>query len=347
MVPSQPKGEPVRRRELTLQEYESGVRWGDRAVLARAITLIESRHPRHLETAQQLLTRLMPYTGKSYRVGITGVPGVGKSTFIEVLGTNLTAAGHRVAVLAVDPSSGISGGSILGDKTRMPRLSTDPDAFIRPSPSAGTLGGVASKTRETMLLCEAASFDVVLVETVGVGQSEAMVAEMTDFFLVLMLPGAGDELQGIKRGLLEFADAIAVNKADGDNRRRAERAVREYQNAMSFMRPREDGWSCPVLACSALENTGLDRLWEYVVTHHEALEASGRFQARRREQMLRWMWTLVDEQLRLSLRENPAVRDMLPEVEQQVLDGVVPPTVGARRILDAFQPGAGHRPQGA
>ncbi|UCG31536.1 MAG: methylmalonyl Co-A mutase-associated GTPase MeaB [Phycisphaerales bacterium] len=347
MDPSQPKGEPVRRRELTLQEYESGVRRGDRAVLARAITLIESRHPRHLETAQQLLTRLMPYTGKSFRVGITGVPGVGKSTFIEVLGTNLTAAGHRVAVLAVDPSSGISGGSILGDKTRMLRLSTDPNAFIRPSPSAGTLGGVASKTREAMLLCEAASFDVVLVETVGVGQSEAMVAEMTDFFLVLMIPGAGDELQGIKRGLLEFADAIAVTKADGDNLKRAERATREYQSAMSFMRPREDGWTCPVLTCSARENTGLDRIWQHVVGHHEALEASGRLQARRREQMLRWMWALVDEQMHVMLTENQTVRDMLPELEQQVLDGIVPPTVGAHRIFAAFRSGRSRLPKGS
>ncbi len=326
----------ARRPELSLDDYEDGVRRRDRAVMGRAITLIESNNPRHTELAQQLLTRLMPNTGHAIRVGITGVPGVGKSTFIEAFGRNLTAAGRHVAVLAVDPSSGITGGSILGDKTRMPRLAADPNAFIRPSPSAGTLGGVAAKTRETMLLCEAAGFDVVLVETVGVGQSEAVVSEMTDFFLVLMLPGAGDELQGIKRGLLEFADMIAVNKADGENADRADRAAQEYTAAMHFMRPREGGWKPPVLTCSALSNTGLDAIWDTIVEHQEQASASGRLIARRQDQVLRWMWSMIDDHLRTALREHAAVRAALSDVEENVRSGRTPPTVAARRILGAF-----------
>ena len=260
-MPQPPPREPnddTRRRELPVDEYVTGVRGGDRAVLGRAITLIESRHEQHQDLAEQLLTRLMPDTGRAIRVGITGVPGVGKSTFIDALGTSLTAAGRRVAVLAVDPSSGVSGGSILGDKTRMPRLGVDDHAFIRPSPSAGTLGGVAAKTRETMLICEAAGFDVVLVETIGVGQSETVVSDMTDFFLALMLAGAGDELQGIKRGLLELVDMIVINKADGDNQVRAEQAAREYRNVMHYARPSDGDWTPPVLTCSALSGTGVD-----------------------------------------------------------------------------------------
>jgi len=327
---------PCRRGELSLDDYVAGVRSADRAVLGRAITLIESRSPRHVELAQRLLTRLMPHTGQAIRVGITGVPGVGKSTFIDTLGTNLTAAGRRVAVLAVDPSSAISGGSILADKTRMPRLSADCGAFIRPSPSAGTLGGVASKTRETMLVCEAAGFDVVLVETVGVGQSETVVAEMTDFFLVLMLPGAGDELQGIKRGLLELADLIAINKADGDNRERAERAARDYRGAMSLMRPRDEDWTPPVLTCSGLHNVGLDRIWEQVVERYERLKASGLLERRRRQQMLRWMWALVDERLRGALQAHREVKAKLPALEAEVLAGRLAPPAAAREILEAF-----------
>jgi LAO/AO transport system kinase len=326
---------PIRRRELTVAEYVDGVRTGNRTVLARTITLIESNSERHLETAQQVLAELIPHSGRAHRIGITGVPGVGKSTFIETFGTMLTGEGRRVAVLAIDPSSGISGGSILGDKTRMIRLSTDPNAFVRPSPTAGTLGGVARKTRESMLVCEAAGFDVVLVETVGVGQSETVVAEMTDFFLALMLPGAGDELQGIKRGLLELTDMIAVNKADGDNLTKARRAAREYRNALHSMAARA-GWQPRVALCSAVTGMGLDEIWTAIREHHEQLDASGELEARRRAQLLRWMDAMIEEQLRVALREHPAVRRIWGEVEGAVREGRTPPTSGARQILEAF-----------
>ena len=261
---------------------------------------------------------------------------MGKSTFIETFGLNLTQAGHRVAVLAVDPSSGITGGSVLGDKTRMTRLSSDPRAFIRPSPSAGTLGGVAGKTREAMLVCEAAGFDVILIETVGVGQSETVVAQMTDFLLTLMLAGAGDQLQGIKRGLLEFADLIAVNKADDRNRQAAERAAAEYRSVLRFLPRRPGDWTPPVITCSARDNTGLDTIWEQIREHRARLERAGLFQQGRREQRLRWMWSMVNEQVHARLRADPAVQAALTEVEQQVLAGQIPPTLGARRLLQAF-----------
>ena len=252
-----------------------GVRSGDRALLARAITLVESSKAEHQLRAQELLQTLLPQTGNAYRLGITGVPGVGKSTMIDQFGTNLTRAGHKVAVLAVDPTSSRSGGSILGDKTRMPRLAQDENAFIRPSPTSGTLGGVTRKTRETMALCEAAGFDIVLVETVGVGQSETAVCEMVDFFLVLMLPGAGDELQGIKKGVIEIADMIAVNKADGENVERATLAASEYRSALNILTPASANWSPPVLTVSAKENTGLDTLWQKIEEHRETLTQSG------------------------------------------------------------------------
>ncbi|MCB9744930.1 MAG: methylmalonyl Co-A mutase-associated GTPase MeaB [Alphaproteobacteria bacterium] len=320
---------------MGLEDYVSGVRAGDRATLGRAITLIESTNPEHQALAAELLTALMPHTGGAWRVGITGVPGVGKSTFIDALGTRLTSAGRRVAVLAVDPSSSRTGGSILGDKTRMERLSVDPSAFIRPSPSSGTLGGVAAHTRETLLLCEAAGFDVVLVETVGVGQSETLVAEMTDFFLALMLAGAGDELQGIKRGLLELADLIAVNKADGDNAAPARRAAHGYRSALHFTRPQDD-WTPPVLTCSAIEDTGLEEIWAAVGEHRAQALSSGRLAARRRRQALRWMWDLVDDQLRLALRAHLEVKARLPALEQQVAEGQIAPTTAARRLLASF-----------
>lgn len=326
----------ARRRALSVDDFVQGVRRGDRAVLGRAITLIESGAERHLQTAQQLLTAVMPDTGAAMRIGITGVPGVGKSTFIETLGCNLTAMGKRVAVLAVDPSSGRTGGSVLGDKTRMSRLSVDANAFIRPSPSAGTLGGVARKTRETMLICEAAGYDIVLVETVGVGQSETVVAEMTDFFLVLMLPGAGDELQGIKRGVIEIADMIAVNKADGDNLSRARRAAQDYANALHYMQPAHPDWRPPVITCSARENQGLDELWEKIESHNQRMHANGAWAARRREQMRTWMWSMVDDRLKVMLKSSPAVRSILADVERKVEAGELPPTVGALRILEAF-----------
>jgi LAO/AO transport system kinase len=266
------------------------------------------------------------------RVGITGVPGVGKSTTIDTLGANLVAAGHKVAVLAVDPSSARTGGSILGDKTRMARLAAERNAFIRPSPSSGTLGGVASKTRETMLLCEAAGFDVILVETVGVGQSETTVAEMTDFFLVLMLPGAGDELQGIKKGVLELADLIAVNKSEGEGRARAVRAAGEYRAALHIMQPASQNWSPPVVLVSGLENAGLDEVWAKVVEHRRRFEASGEFLQKRRDQQVKWMWTMLEDLLFLRLRSDAHVRALLPELERQVAAGSLAPTFAVEKI---------------
>src|SRR5947209_10651906 len=287
-------GKAPRRRQLTAEEYVAGVRAGDVAVLARALTLIESSSPRHQPLAEEVLTRLLPDTGQSVRIGITGVPGVGKSTFIEAFGLHLVGRGLRVAVLAVDPSSGISGGSILGDKTRMARLSTHPAAYIRPSPAAGTLGGVARKTREAMLVCEAAGYQAVLIETVGVGQSETMVADITDCFLALMLPGAGDELQGIKRGLLEFVDVIAVNKADGPTRVAAEVAARQYATALESIAG-HDREMPDVLTCSALENRGLDAVWAAIEHRYRQATSSGELSARRQRQSLRWLWAIVED----------------------------------------------------
>ena len=328
--------DPPRRRPLTVADYVAGVRAGERGVLSRAITLIESARPEHQSRAQAMLLELLPSTGSAQRIGITGVPGVGKSTFIDALGTFLTGRGHRVAVLAVDPSSTRTGGSILGDKTRMARLAVDPHAFIRPSPSRGTLGGVARMTRETMLLCEAAGFDVVLVETVGVGQSETMVAGMVDFFLALMLPGAGDELQGIKKGLLELADLIAVNKADGDNRLRAQQAVTHYQNALRIIEPESASWRPPVLAISALTGDGLEKLWALIGQHRERLSATGELQARRQRQQVQWLHALLEDRLMQALRRHPEVRALLPKLEHQVAQGLLTPTLAVQHILDAF-----------
>jgi LAO/AO transport system kinase len=320
---------------LTADEYVNGVRAGDVAVLARALTLIESSSPRHQPLAEEVLTRLLPHTGQSVRVGITGVPGVGKSTFIEALGLHLVGRGLRVAVLAVDPSSGVSGGSILGDKTRMPRLSTHPAAYIRPSPSAGTLGGVARKTREAMLVCEAAGYQVILIETVGVGQSETVVADMTDCFLALMLPGAGDELQGIKRGLLELVDVIAVNKADGPMQPAAELAARQYQNALQSLAGRA-GHPPSVMTCSALRPHGIDTIWEVIERRHARLTATGELADRRRRQNLRWLWALVEDQLRQAMHTHPAVQAIRDDLEQEVRAGATPAAAAARRILEAF-----------
>ena len=305
---------------------------GDRASLARAITLIESRRPDHRAQAGALLQQLLPHTGKAVRVGVTGVPGVGKSTTIDTLGSNLTAAGHRVAVLAVDPSSSRTGGSILGDKTRMSRLAVDRNAFIRPSPSSGTLGGVAARTRETMLVCEAAGFDVVLVETVGIGQSETVVADMTDFFLVLMLPGAGDELQGIKKGVLEIADMIAVNKSDGPNRQRAEAAAAEYLAALHILQPSSSVWKPPVVLVSGLANEGLDDLWARIEDHRRRTTKAGEFDTRRRAQQVKWMWAMLEERLLSRLRNEPAVRQRLPVLERAVADGKLAPTLAVDEI---------------
>ncbi|MEW1551111.1 methylmalonyl Co-A mutase-associated GTPase MeaB [Streptomyces tsukubensis] len=322
---------------VDLAAYVKGVREGSRAYIARAVTLVESRRPDHRVLAQELLSELLPYAGAARRVGISGVPGVGKSTFIDALGTMLTGLGHRVAVLAVDPSSGRTGGSILGDKTRMERLSTDPAAFVRPSPSSGTLGGVAKATRETMVVMEAAGYDVVLVETVGVGQSETTVAQMVDTFLLLTLARTGDQLQGIKKGVLELADVIAVNKADGPHERDARSAARELAGALRLMHPADAAWTPPVLSCSARESAGLDTVWERVEQHRELLSSTGKLAAKRRDQQIDWVWSMVRDELTERLRTHPAVRDLVPEVERAVRGGELTATLAARRILEAFE----------
>ncbi|MDD2817738.1 MAG: methylmalonyl Co-A mutase-associated GTPase MeaB [Candidatus Nanopelagicales bacterium] len=312
------------------------VRSGDRMWLARAITLIESRKPEHRKLAAELLTALMPYTGNADRIGLTGVPGVGKSTFIDQFGANLTADGHKVAVLAIDPSSSRTGGAILGDKTRMQRLAVDENAFIRPSPAGASLGGVTRSTRETMLLCEAAGYDVIIVETVGVGQSETTVHDMVDIFVVLMLAGAGDELQGIKKGVLELADLIAVNKADGDNVKKAKLAASDYRRAIRLMTPESKNWTPPVLTCSAAENSGLDELWADILKHREIKMISGEREERRHEQQIRWMWSMISDRLLDLFKESPEVRARLAETTQAVKHGELPAAVAAESLLDTF-----------
>ena len=328
-----PHAPPIR-PALDIARLARGIRGGERAVLARAITLIESKRPDHQREARELVQELLPDTGKAVRVGITGAPGVGKSTTIDVLGTWLTARGHRVAVLAVDPSSARTGGSILGDKTRMAQLAADPNAFIRPSPAAGTLGGVAAKTRETMLLCEAAGFDVILVETVGTGQSETAVADMTDFFLALMLPGAGDELQGIKKGLVELADMIAINKADGDNLKRANVAAAEYRAALHILTPQVAEWRPPVVTYSALTGTGIAEIWDNILAHREKLTETGALAARRRGQQVKWMWALFDERLRGRLSSDPKLKAKLPQIERAVAEGSLSPALAVDEIAE-------------
>jgi LAO/AO transport system kinase len=310
------------------------IRGGDRTVLSRAITLIESKRADHRRSAAALTQKLLDATGKAVRVGITGAPGVGKSTTIDALGSMLTGQGRNVAVLAVDPSSRRSGGSILADKTRMAHLANDMNAFIRPSPASGTLGGVAAKTRETMLLCEAAGYDVVLVETVGVGQSEIAVADMTDFFLVLMLPGAGDELQGLKKGVVELADMIAVNKADGDNVVRAKAAAAEYRAALHMLSPRSPNWSPPVVTYSALTGDGIAALWAAVLDHREKLTASGELAARRGEQQVKWMWSMLEERLFAPLRSDRTLKAALPRIEAEVAAGRLAANAAVEEIAD-------------
>ena len=321
---------------LSVHDYVRGVLAGDRTVLARAITLIESQHPDHRLRAQEVVQALLPSTGAAHRIGITGVPGVGKSTFIDQFGIDLTGAGHRVAVLAVDPTSSRTGGSILGDKTRMERLAVDPAAFVRPSPAGRSLGGVTRATRETILLCEAAGFDVVIVETVGVGQSETVVADMVDFFLVLMLAGAGDELQGIKKGVLELADLVAVNKADGDNRTRAELSAADYRAALHLMSPASPTWSPPVVTCSGLTGDGLAELWQQIDLHRQKLSATGELDARRRDQQVRWMWSMLDDRLRDDLRGGPQIRGVLLDVQRRVHDGEIPATVAVEEVWSCY-----------
>jgi LAO/AO transport system kinase len=308
------------------------LRAGNRAGLARAITLIESRRSDHQAAARELVQTLLPATGKAIRVGITGSPGVGKSTTIDALGSFLIEGGHKVAVLAVDPTSARTGGSILGDKTRMARLAASDSAYIRPSPSSGTLGGVAAKTREAMLLCEAAGFDVILVETVGIGQSETAVSDMTDFFLALMLPGAGDELQGIKKGLVELADMIAINKADGDNIKRANLAAADYRSALHILQPRSEHWQPPVVTYSALTGAGIAGLWQKIVDHRNAMTASGDFAARRRRQQVKWMWSMLEQRVLARLRADASTRARVKKTEAEVAAGHLTPALGAEQI---------------
>ncbi|WKG06266.1 methylmalonyl Co-A mutase-associated GTPase MeaB [Mycolicibacterium sp. HK-90] len=317
------------------QELAAAIRSGDRAALARAITMVESTRADHRDQAQQLLLELMPDAGRAQHIGITGVPGVGKSTTIEALGMYLIEAGHRVAVLAVDPSSTRTGGSILGDKTRMARLAVHPDAYIRPSPTSGTLGGVAKATRETIVLLEAAGYDVILVETVGVGQSEVTVSNMVDTFVFLTLARTGDQLQGIKKGVLELADVIVVNKADGEHAVEAKAAARELTGAIRLIYPRETLWRPPVLTMSAIEGHGLAELWQTVVKHREVLTEAGEFEARRRAQQVDWTWSMVRDTVLDRVMSHPGVRSIRAEVERRVRDGELTPALAAQEILDA------------
>jgi LAO/AO transport system kinase len=324
-----------------------GVRAGDRRALAKAITLVESTRADDQSAAQRLLELLLPHTGRAARVGVSGVPGVGKSTFIEAFGLYLIGLGKRVAVLAVDPSSALSGGSILGDKTRMPQLAAAPEAFIRPSPSAGSVGGVTRRTREALLVCEAAGYDAVLVETVGVGQSEFAVASMVDFFLVLMLAGAGDELQGLKKGILELADALAINKTDGDNVSKAEQAAAEYRGALRLFRHTSAHWDPPVVTVSALEGRGMDTVWSIVDEHRARLGAVGELTRKRQEQQQAWFWSMIDDGLKRHFLAREDVGRLLPEMEAAVVSARLTPTEAARRLLALLGEGGGGGVQAA
>ncbi|MBR1672229.1 MAG: methylmalonyl Co-A mutase-associated GTPase MeaB [Fretibacterium sp.] len=342
-------GAAPRRRVLTVQDYIDGVLSCDRTILSRAITLVESNSPAHFETAQQVISGVLneaqggtdslkppKATGSSVRVGITGVPGAGKSTFIEALGTWLCENGHRVAVLAVDPSSSVTKGSILGDKTRMEKLSRNKNAFIRPSPSGGTLGGLTRKSRETMLLCEAAGYDVILVETVGVGQSEVTVRDMVDFFMLLVITGAGDELQGMKKGVMELADAIVVNKADGDNVMKARTTRVDYDRFLHYLRPSTEGWVSHAYACSSVTNEGVPEIWDVITEFMNTVKASGVFAERRKQQSLSWVRAMLEDHLLRSFYENPAVKAHMPEAEERVARGELAATQAALELLSLY-----------
>ncbi|NTW00632.1 MAG: methylmalonyl Co-A mutase-associated GTPase MeaB [Oscillochloris sp.] len=331
-----------RRRILTTADYIAGVRSGDRTILARAITLVESNAPAHMAQAQEVLHALLPHTGGALRVGITGVPGVGKSTFIETFGTLLCEQGHHIAVLAVDPSSSITRGSILGDKTRMEALARHPNAYIRPSPTGGSLGGVTRKSRESILVCEAAGFDVILVETVGVGQSEIAVRAMVDFFLLLMLAGAGDELQGIKKGIIELADTLLITKADGDNRSRAIIAQADYNLALHYLAPATAGWHTRAMICSALNGEGIIEVWHEIEQFAAAIRTSGIFEQRRRVQARDWVYSLITDYLQTVFLNNPAVQAQLPAIEQAVIAGTLPVTAAVQHLVRTFE-GGNHR----
>ncbi len=325
-----------RRKLLSVEEYLKGILSGNIALLSKAVTLVESSRPEHQQIAQQIITGCLPYIGKSIRIGITGVPGVGKSTFIEALGKYITRSGGKLAVLAIDPSSERSMGSILGDKTRMEELSGDKNAYIRPSPSAGSLGGVARKTRETIILCEAAGFDHIFIETVGVGQSETAVHSMSDFFLLLMLAGAGDELQGIKRGIMEMADMIAINKADGSNAEKAQMAKRQYQNALHLFPPRESGWEPRVSTCSALSKVGITEIWERVEDYRNHATANGYFFRKRNAQASFWMHETIQEQMKRAFYQHPDMKHLIGEYEQRVLNSEMSSFVAAGKLLELY-----------
>lgn len=332
MVAAKPGSQRVKDNE----SLAMAVLQGNRRALAQAITLIESTRADHRAVACNLLERLMPYSGNSIRLGVSGVPGVGKSTFVEALGNHIIDADHRVAVLTVDPSSAISGGSILGDKTRMERLSRRPEAYIRPSPAGSTLGGVTRRSREALILCEAAGFDVVIVETVGVGQSETKVADMTDMFVLLQLPGGGDELQGIKRGIMELADLILINKADDELKALAARSVADYRNALRLLHPRSVNWKVEVLTCSARDGVGIAEVWELVMQHRSVHEANGELKIRRAAQARDWMWSDVSDNLLTALQSDPQVRKQIPLLEAAASSGQIPPTIAAQQLLELF-----------
>jgi LAO/AO transport system kinase len=321
---------------LSADASVKGILEGNITILSQAVTMVESSRKDHQEIAQEIIFKCLPYSGKSVRIGITGVPGVGKSTFIESMGKYITSQGHKLAVLAIDPSSERSRGSILGDKTRMEELSSDPNAYIRPSPSAGSLGGVARKTRETIILCEAAGFDIIFIETVGVGQSETVVHSMVDFFLLLMLAGAGDELQGIKRGIMEMADAIAINKADGDNIARAEMARVQYMNALHLFPPAESGWTPTVLTCSAVKKNGIDQIWKTIEDYFSKVNGNDYFQYKRNEQSKFWMYETINEQLKNNFYQNQLIKGIIHGFEQKVMEGEMSSFVAARQLLDSY-----------
>jgi len=326
----------LRKKQFTVDDYVQGILHGDRTLLSQAITLIESSLPKHQELAEQIIEKCLPHSGNSIRIGITGVPGVGKSTFIEALGISLTKKGGKLAVLAVDPSSEKSKGSILGDKTRMEKLSADPNAFIRPSPSAGSLGGVARKTRETIILCEAAGFDTIFIETVGVGQSETAVHSMVDFFLLLMLAGAGDELQGIKRGIMEMADILAITKADGSNVKKAQLAKAEYQNALHLFPPTESKWIPLVLTCSSLDYKGIDAIWIEIIKYIELTRKNGYFKQRRMEQAKYWMFETINDHLKQNFYSNSDLNTRIKELENEVLEDKTSSFTAAKKLLAEY-----------
>ncbi len=323
-----------KRRQLSVEEYVQGVLSQNRAIIAQAITLIESNLEKHQLLAQEVLKQLMPYTGKTIRIGFTGVPGAGKSTLIESFGTMLCEKGHRVAVLAVDPSSTVSRGSILGDKTRMERLSRHSNAYVRPSPSSGTLGGVAKKSRETLLVCEAAGYDVIIVETVGVGQSEITVRSMVDFFLVIMLTGAGDELQGMKKGIMEIADAIFINKADGSNKQAALNTQAEYNRLLHFLQPATEGWKTKAFTVSALTGEGVSHIWDVIQKYQDVTLTSGAFEKRRKEQMIDWVHSMIEEQLKAKFYNHPVVKERFPEIQQLLFLGKTSPTLAVQTLFE-------------